>query len=72
MKKEYEAIYNEVVSNCQCTFPIIRNGKDVLMNIFDSECEFYFEDYDIQQEVLNDSTYNVVDLEKLYNQRNSI
>lgn len=62
--KDLEKAY-EIAKICQCDDPIIsnKNGDIVLyMSAVDSDCENYFDLYNIEQIKLNDKPYNIVNV----------
>ena len=67
-KNSVNALADRIAMDCQCDSAEVHNlnGEDILMMpVMDSDCEDYYEEYDIYQEEMDGVTYNCVNLSRM-------
>lgn len=67
-KNSINALADRIAMDCQCDSAEVHNlnGEDILMMpVMDSDCEYYYEEYDIYQEEMDGVTYNCVNLSRM-------
>lgn len=67
-KNSINALADRIAMDCQCDSAEVHNlnGEDILMMpVMDSDCEGYYEEYDIYQEEMDGVTYNCVNLSRM-------
>lgn len=67
-KNSINALADRIAMDCQCDSAEVHNlnGEDILMMpVMDSDCEDYYEEYDIYQEEMDGVTYNCVNLSRM-------
>lgn len=67
-KSTLQSTADRIAMDCQCDSAEIHNlnGEYILMMpVLDSDCEYYYDEYDIYQEEMDGITYNCVNLSQL-------
>lgn len=75
-KKETEKYIKDLIEKirlcCQVdNYEIIEENDNVIMefNVLDCDCEYYFEDFEIKQELKDKDYYNIINLTKISNKK---